>query len=112
MGVSAFADTGMIPVFAPASAATSGTTTIVAAVSNRTIRVVALNIIAAGPNNIKWQSHATGNDLTGLAYLSANGGYILPFNPIGWFQAQSGEALDLNLSASTGVGGHLTYVLL
>jgi hypothetical protein len=67
--------------------------------------------VANTANNVKWQSHSTPTDLTGLAYLSTNGGYVLPMNQLGWFQSKSGESLDLNLSASGSVGGSLNYIL-
>lgn len=112
MGVSAFSDTGVLPQFAAVSATTSGASTVVGAVPNRTVRVLAVNVIASTGVGVKWQSHVAPTDLTGLAALAANGGYILPYNPIGWFQTLVGEALDVNLSATATVGGHLTYVLL
>ena len=92
------------------SISASGASEIVSAISTRTIRVVSLHAIAAGPVNVKWQSAA--NDLTGLAYFAANGGYVLPFNAIGWFQTNASEALNISLSAATGVGGSLAYVVI
>lgn len=100
----------LTPLFAPIVASASGATTIIAAVTSKKIRVVALQVIANAAVNVKWQSHVTPTDLTGLAYLAANGGYVLPYNPVGWFQTVAGEALDINLSGSVAVGGSLTYV--
>ena len=60
--------------------------------------------------NVNWQSHTTTSTATGLHYLtqyaSAGGAYC----PAGIFATASGEALDINLSASVAVGGELTYV--
>lgn len=42
-------------------------------------------------------------------HLAQNGGYVLPLNPADWFQTNTGEALDINLSAAVAVGGSLTY---
>jgi hypothetical protein len=102
--------TVLTPLFATVVASASGATTIVSAVSSKKIRVLALSLIAGGTVNAKWQSHTTPTDLTGLAYLGANGGYVLPFSPVGWFETVSGEALDINLSASVAVGGSIVYV--
>lgn len=102
--------TALTPKFAVITASSSGATTIVSAVSSKKLRVLALNLIANAAVNVKWQSHVTPTDKTGLAYLGANGGYILPFNPVGWFETVSGEALDINLSGAVAVGGHLTYI--
>jgi hypothetical protein len=102
--------TALTPKFAKIVASSSGATTIVAAVTSKKIRVVALQVIANAAVNVKWQSHVTPTDLTGLAYLAANGGYVLPYNPVGWCETVSGEALDINLSGAIAVGGFLTYV--
>lgn len=101
------------PRYATVATSASGATTIVATpTAGQTIRVVAINLVANGAVNVKWQSHVTPTDLTGLAYLAANGGYILPYNPAGWFEANISEALDINLSGAVAVGGSITYFLL
>lgn len=102
--------TALTPTFSTIVASASGATTIVALVSSKKIRVLALQLVANAAVNVKWQSHVTPTDLTGLAYLAANGGYVLPYNPVGWFQTNTGEALDINLSGAVAVGGSLTYV--
>jgi hypothetical protein len=102
--------TPLTPQFSTIVASASGATTIVNAVASKRIRVVALQVIANASVNLKWQSHVSPTDITGLAYLAANGGYVLPYNPVGWFQTVAGEALDINLSGSVAVGGSLTYV--
>lgn len=104
------------PLFAPVVASAGGPTTIVtfASLANAAgmkIRVMAANVIASAPVNVKWQSSTGPLDLTGLAYLTANGGYILPYNPIGWFQTLAGDDLLVNLSGGTPIGGHITYIL-
>ena len=102
--------TALTPLYSTIVASSSGATQIVAAVSSKKIRVLALQVIANAAVNVKWQSHVTPTDKTGLAYLAGNGGYVLPFNPAGWFETISGEALDINLSGNVAVGGSLTYV--
>lgn len=90
----------------------SATGTLVAAVAGKKIRVVSYVLVANGTVNVKFQSHVTPTDLTGLLYLAANTGVSAGFNPVGWFESLAGEALDLNLSASIAVGGHLDYIVL
>jgi hypothetical protein len=97
-------------LFAPIAVSASGVTNILAAVASKSIRVLAVQLVANAAVNIKWQSHVTPTDLTGLAYLAANGGYVLPYNTAGWFQTIAGEALDINLSAAVAVGGSIVYV--
>jgi len=103
--------TKLTPKFAIIAAANSGATTIIPAVTGKKIRVLAAKIVANGGVNVKWQSHFTPTDLTGLSYYAAAGdGEVLPFNPVGWFQTNASEALDINLSGAIAVGGHLTYI--
>lgn len=99
-----------IAKYAAITASSSGATTIIAAVSGKRIRVVALQLLVNAAVNVKWQSHVTPTDKTGLAYFTANGGYALPYNPAGWFETVAGEALDINLSGAVAVGGSLTYI--
>ncbi len=102
--------TALTPKFAIITASSSGATTIVSAVTSKKIRVLRWSLSSNGTVNIKWQSHVTPTDITGLHYLtqyaSAGGAYC----PQGIFQTISGEALDINLSASIAVGGELTYL--
>jgi hypothetical protein len=102
--------TQLTPKYAVITASSSGATTIVAAVTSKKIRVIALKLVANAAVNVKWQSHVTPTDKTGLSYLAANGGEVLPANQWGWFETITGEALDINLSGAVAVGGHLTYV--
>ena len=68
------------------------------------------SLSSAGTVNVKWQSHTTPTDLTGLYYEVANTGISEAFCPSGHFESLSGQALDLNLSGNVAVGGCLTYI--
>jgi hypothetical protein len=100
------------PQFAPIAVSANGATTVVAAVAGKVIRVLAYHWVGASAVGVKWQSHAGPTDLTGVVNPAANGGEVLPFSPIGWFQTLVGEALDINLSVGVVVGGSLVYVTL
>lgn len=100
--------TALTPAFATISVSATGT--LVALVSSKKIRVLSLSLMSSGTVNVKFQSHVSPTDITGLYYLVANTGFVLPYNPLGWFQTVSGEALDINLSAGIAVGGCLVYV--
>jgi hypothetical protein len=105
-------DSGAViaPSFAVINASSSGAQSLVAAVANKAIRVIAAALMASGTVNVKFQSHTTPTDETGLFYLVANTGFVLPFNQLGWFQGNVGEQLDINLSGAVAVGGCLVYV--
>jgi len=95
------------PLFAKISISASGT--IVAAVGGKKIRVLAYVLSFSGSVNAKFQSHVTPTDLTGLIYGAAGIVAQSGFSPVGHFETIVGEALDLNLSAGTAVGGHVIY---
>jgi hypothetical protein len=102
--------TGLTPKFAIITASASGATQIVALVVSKKIRVLKLTLSASAAVNVKFQSHVTPTDKTGLFYLAANSGFGMGFCPVGHFETVAGEALDINLSAAVPVGGVLTYV--
>ena len=102
--------TVVTPKFATIAASASGNNTIVAAVTAKKVRVLAVQLTANGSVTAKWQSGAGGTDLTGLAYLVVNTGYVLPYNPAGWFETASNTLLNLNLSGAIAVGGSITYI--
>ena len=90
--------------------ATSGDNTLVSAVIGKRIRVVSLFLVAAGTVNVRFESGASGTALTGQMNLIANTGFVLPFNPVGWFETAANTLLNLELSAAISVDGCLTYV--
>jgi len=100
----------LTPKFQSISVSALGTSTIVATVSAKRIRVVQWIATTKAAVDFKWQSHG-GTDLTGLFYSAgAGGGAGGAFSPVGHFQTVSGEALDINLSVATTVGGSLVYI--
>jgi hypothetical protein len=100
--------TALTPKFAVISASSSGANAIVSAVTDKKIRVLGYNFISNGDVNAKWQSATT--DKTGLKYLTQYTGLVAGFNPLGWFETASNEALNLNLSAAIAVGGEIVYI--
>lgn len=104
------AGVAVTPKYAAISASSSGNNTLISSVSGKKIRVLAVWLVSNGTVNAKFQSGAGGTDLTGLAYLIANTGFALSFNPAGWFETASTTLLNLNLSAAIAVGGSITYI--
>ena len=91
------------------SGAGSGDNSVVAAVTGKRIRVVSLFLIAAGAVNVRFESGAGGDALTGVMSIAANGGLALNANYDGWFQTNGGEALNMELGGAVQVSGALTY---
>lgn len=102
--------TALTPKFAIIDAATSGDNTLLSAVVGKKIRVLALFLVAAGTVNVRFESGAGGTALTGQMNLIANTGFVLPFNPAGWFETASNTLLNLELSGAVSVDGSLVYV--
>lgn len=102
--------TALTPKFVIIDAASSGDNTILAAVSSKKIRVLALALVAAGTTTVRFESGAGGTALSGQMNLVANTGFVLPFNPVGWFETAATTLLNVELSAAVSVDGCLTYV--
>lgn len=93
------------------AAASSGDNTAVAAVTGKKIVVIAYTIVAAGAVTVKWQSGATGTDLSGAMSLAANGILPVPVNENGWVESAAGVLLNIRLGGAVAIAGHLTYIL-
>jgi hypothetical protein len=97
--------------YAAVAAAAAGDNTLVAAVTGKRIRVLALALVASGgANSARLESAAGGTALTGVMDIGDNGQLVLPYNPAGWCQTVAAELLNLELSAATAVAGALAYV--
>lgn len=92
------------------SASSAGANQILAAPgAGKYYRITGYVLKVKSANDVKFQSAAT--NLTGLMGLnSTDSGLVAPPNtPDGWFDTNNNEALNLNLSAATLVGGHVSY---
>lgn len=105
------ATTALTVNFTAVITSASGSTMVVASTTGKQIRVVALQLVISTASNIQWQSGTSASvNITGNESLAANAGYVLPYNPVGWFQTIVSESLWVNSSASSLIGGSLTYI--
>lgn len=98
------------------TASSSGDNTLLAAVANKRIRVWSFDLFngAATANTAKFRSNANDISLPVTLPAAAAADVTQPPDPKGVnyaFQTAVGEALNLNLSAATAVGGSLLYSL-
>lgn len=100
------------------SAASMGNNTLVAAVTGKIIRVLSFVLVGGGTVTAKFQSAASGTDLTGAMSLVAASVVTSP-PPVftsaglqGQFECNVSELLNLNLSSGVQVSGYLTYQLI
>jgi hypothetical protein len=97
---------------AAVNAASSGDNTLVAAVSGRKIKVLALVLAAASAVNVRLESGAGGTALTGVMSLTTSDlKVVLPPSVPGyhWCETAAGALLNLELSGAVQVSGCLIY---
>lgn len=97
--------------YAAIDAASSGNNTLVAAVTGKKIRILAVFMIAAGTATARFESAADGTALSGQMTLAVNTGFCLPYSPDGWGETVVSELLNLELSAAVSVDGMIVYRL-
>lgn len=91
------------------NATASGNTQIVAAQgAGLRIRLLAANVTSGTALTIKFQSATT--DICSGKPVAANGGWIAPYAPVGWFQTTANEALNVNLSGAGTVGVDIIWI--
>lgn len=105
---------GIKPKFAAIAAATAGNNSLVSAVTGKKIRVLQIFVLAGAAGDIYFTSGAGGTPIMGGStnkiVLPDNGGFVLPFSPIGWFETAAGAALNMNASTTGPFGGVVVYI--
>jgi hypothetical protein len=91
------------------SANTSGDNTLVAAVTDKRIRVVALFMTVGTAGTARFESGTSDGFLTGAITLAVGTPLVLPWNPNGWFETTAGALLNMILSGTLGAAGNLHY---
>lgn len=102
--MSIFASTGAQKF---ASVALSDTGTLVAAISDKKIRLLACILVAGGQVGLNFENGTT--NISGIMTVAANGGFCLPLNEAGWCETDVNAALGLTMSDPTAVGGMIVY---
>lgn len=104
----------LTPKFAKANVAAGQTdSSIVTAVTSKKIRVVAVFCVAGGTaTNLTFNSKPAGAGaaISPLLANGANGGEVLPFCPVGWFETVAGEGLTVTTGAGSTTGIGVVYV--
>ena len=106
--------TPVLPRFVPVDAAISGDNIVLPATADKKIRVLAAALTMTGTAvtiTFKSGNTATEQPLTGAMGPSAGQTIVLPFNPVGWFEASTSTLLNMELSGAQSVDGGLVYVL-
>jgi hypothetical protein len=93
-------------------ATASGDTPVVAGVSGRKIRLLSFFFVSSAAVSVKFRDDAgSPKDLTGPMPVAANGGVVSHVTCQGYVgETGRGQALNINLSAASNVGGQVCYV--
>lgn len=104
--------TALTPKFKRVSIAASQTdSSVVAAVTSKKIRVVAMRVMVGGTaTDLTLESDGGSDTVIHEGTYGANGGEVLPFNPVGWFETLSGEALIATTGSGSTTKITLVYV--
>lgn len=105
---------GVDPVSIPVGVSSSGSTTLVAGVSGKSVKVRAVAIMAApGGVGVKFQTSTGPTDLTGTYTLVGSTGFVMSPSAAGvpWFKTGSGDGLLIHLDAAVFVGGVILYTI-
>lgn len=98
--------------YAAVSASALGHNTLVDAVADKRICVVALVLVASGgANTVQLQSGAGDITLSNAVDLVNDGQLVLPYQPTGWCETGINELLNLELSSAALVAGVIGYTL-
>ncbi len=104
----------LTPKFAFANVAASQTdSSIVSAVAAKKIRVLSAYAVAGGTaTTLTFNSKpaGAGSAISALFANGANGGEILPYSPIGWFETVAAEGLTVTTGAGSTTGIGVVYV--
>jgi hypothetical protein len=93
------------------TAASQTNSTVVAAITNRRIRVIALAMVAGGTATTAVFNSGSTAAISPTFANAANGGAVLPLNDRGWFTTNAGEALTVTTGAGSATGILVTYVV-
>lgn len=90
-------------------ASSTGDNVVVAAVTGKRIRVLAMGIIQQSSTEgsvFRSNTTAIGHTFS----LATKTSYVLPFNPFGWFETAVGATLNLNKSTTGGTDLVVQYI--
>jgi hypothetical protein len=100
------------PVTAIANVAASQTNTVlIAGTAGKKIRVLQLFVIASAATSITFSTTTGNTAISPTIPNAANGGEVLTFSPIGWFDTNTGDGLECTTSSGGTTGILLKYVL-
>ncbi len=95
------------------NSATSGSTQIVAAQgAGIKITVLSVHVMSSGSVYVRFTSSGSSGNVnkSGFYPVGANGGFVLPYNPHGWFRTNANEHLCLGLGAAIYTAATITWM--
>lgn len=105
--------TALTPRFATFGVNTSGAATIISKVAARKLRILNLVAVCEGAVGFYFRDDGTKilmGDATDLMEFGANGGFVLPYSPVGWCETSSSSSFQIVPDTATSIAGSITYV--
>jgi hypothetical protein len=90
------------------SPSASGLSTVVAAQAGQRIIVLQCCVITSSANVVNFADSSAGA-ISASMPLAANGGFVLPFAQVGWFQTSIGGGLQINMSSGVATGVQVVW---
>jgi hypothetical protein len=94
---------------------TEGGVALAAPSTRQKIVVLAIACVAGGTaTNLTFNSKGSGagTAISPLLANAANGGAVLPFNPVGWFSTNLGETLTVTTGTGSATGINVVYKII
>jgi len=98
--------------FASVNSASQANVEVVAAVTAKKIRVLAMHMSAVSATDLLFESGGAADLLSTINLTATDLNMTLPYNPFGWFETAAGAALTRDSSAAVASTVFLTYVLI
>jgi hypothetical protein len=95
--------------YAFANVSASGDSILVPAQTGQRIIVLQCCVIVSAANNVQFETQTGSAAVSALFPLAQNGGFVLPYSELGWFQTSIGDGLLFNISAATPVAIQLVW---
>jgi hypothetical protein len=94
--------------YAFANPSGSGLTTVVAAQAGQRIIVLQCCVITSGSNTVNFADSSAGA-ISASMPLAANGGFVMPFSSVGWFETSVGGGLQINMTVGVATGVQVVW---
>lgn len=107
--------TALTPKYANISVNAAAATDLIASVAAKKLRILAMSVIAEATAGFYLQdaggdSNNLMGDSTNPVEVAPRGGFVLPYNPVGWTETSASAAFQIVPNVATSIAGMIVYV--